>query len=667
MYRTGTTTQIVSIEDQERSVCFICAAEHPNLWSISECSHRVCSICSLRLRLLYKTCKCSWCKVESERIILVRARLGSDGSDHTKTFDELWNKDLPREGNMYFADDRVRKEALDVLKLYCPVTSCSMKKKEWLDQQELKKHVRKTHNLLFCDICLANKKSFPFEYRTFTQSELLSHQKAKDGHPPCSLCGTLFYSTDELTEHNRDKHENCFICQRTFGKMVLYRDYFELEKHFRTEHFPCLEPVCLELKFVVFADDWELKAHMAEMHLSNIKMQRSAQKQFRRIDAGFTFASSGRLNRRMNRGNENANAREREENIVFPNASSPTAAAASPELTPPLPKVMAKNLVFGDSIGGLAQRLQSLNMYEQRNIELTESLFRDYNLNEGKVGIFKNYCRQFQRGELDAHELCVKIDGLMGHENLERIGAVLCDLQLDLFKKKQLENGLRLYMRRIHEFPALPNVPSSTATKTGESHSLTRKDGVSVNLDSTTKPATTLRITPTSSTNSSRFSSRIALDPSKNPLALLGAVTSTAYLSKNSQSLSSGASTSRKSKKPLPSFCQAISTSSSVGIVNASSPYSGASLDESSFPSLPKTTAQSSPTKPNNANMNVFAASRDRNEPEVFVIGGDENAKHFVDKTYKETSSGTDGSEPALGKDTSKKKKGKGTVLLRYG
>ena len=46
----------------EGTVCWICA-EPVKYWSVSECNHRTCHVCALRLRALYKKTECTFCKV----------------------------------------------------------------------------------------------------------------------------------------------------------------------------------------------------------------------------------------------------------------------------------------------------------------------------------------------------------------------------------------------------------------------------------------------------------------------------------------------------------------------------------------------------------------------------------------------------------------------------
>ena len=48
--------------DSEPDVCWICA-EPVKYYSLSECNHRTCHVCAIRLRALYKKTDCTFCKV----------------------------------------------------------------------------------------------------------------------------------------------------------------------------------------------------------------------------------------------------------------------------------------------------------------------------------------------------------------------------------------------------------------------------------------------------------------------------------------------------------------------------------------------------------------------------------------------------------------------------
>jgi E3 ubiquitin-protein ligase ZNF598 len=49
-------------ESQEQDLCWICA-EDIKYYAVSECNHRTCHVCALRLRALYKKLDCTFCKV----------------------------------------------------------------------------------------------------------------------------------------------------------------------------------------------------------------------------------------------------------------------------------------------------------------------------------------------------------------------------------------------------------------------------------------------------------------------------------------------------------------------------------------------------------------------------------------------------------------------------
>jgi hypothetical protein len=49
-------------DDEAEELCFICT-ESIQIYAVSECDHRTCHRCSLRLRALYETRNCAYCKV----------------------------------------------------------------------------------------------------------------------------------------------------------------------------------------------------------------------------------------------------------------------------------------------------------------------------------------------------------------------------------------------------------------------------------------------------------------------------------------------------------------------------------------------------------------------------------------------------------------------------
>jgi hypothetical protein len=57
-------------EDDGQDLCWICA-EPVKYYAVSECNHRTCHVCALRLRALYKKLDCTFCKVRVTSIHVV--------------------------------------------------------------------------------------------------------------------------------------------------------------------------------------------------------------------------------------------------------------------------------------------------------------------------------------------------------------------------------------------------------------------------------------------------------------------------------------------------------------------------------------------------------------------------------------------------------------------
>ena len=49
-------------------ICLVCAEAEPKYWAFAGCGHRICYVCSLRLRALYGTKNCPICKVKAALI-----------------------------------------------------------------------------------------------------------------------------------------------------------------------------------------------------------------------------------------------------------------------------------------------------------------------------------------------------------------------------------------------------------------------------------------------------------------------------------------------------------------------------------------------------------------------------------------------------------------------
>lgn len=164
-------------------------------------------------------------------------------------------------------------------------------------------------------LCTQHKKVFTHEHILYTSSELSMHfatgDRVKDvsltgftGHPKCKFCNQSFYSLDEFTQHNREKHERCHVCDQINSRRGIsdaqpryFINYEELWKHFSTDHYPCGAPECLEQKFIVFASEIDLKAHIMEVHMGHAS--KAELRDMGRVDVNFQYnAPLGQRRRR---------------------------------------------------------------------------------------------------------------------------------------------------------------------------------------------------------------------------------------------------------------------------------------------------------------------------------------------------------------------------------
>ncbi|KAJ2825124.1 hypothetical protein IWW50_002991, partial [Coemansia erecta] len=171
--------------DAGEAVCFICA-DSVTFYAVGQCDHRTCFRCNLRLRELFESKACPYCKTDLASIIYTR--------DAEAEYADLLQRPLPFEDQslgIKFDCKEAHDATKHALQLNCPHRRCQYIAKDgWKD---LKAHVRSEHSLQFCDLCLKNKKSFAHEHRLFTKGQLRTHYARGDGagftgHPSCQFC-----------------------------------------------------------------------------------------------------------------------------------------------------------------------------------------------------------------------------------------------------------------------------------------------------------------------------------------------------------------------------------------------------------------------------------------------------------------------------------------------
>ncbi|THU81414.1 hypothetical protein K435DRAFT_972354 [Dendrothele bispora CBS 962.96] len=297
--------------EDDVDTCFICA-EPVKYYSVSQCNHRTCQVCALRLRALYKKMECTFCKEPQSTVVFTTS---ADQPFASYDLDTMAFKDARL--SIAFETQEMMEETLILLRFNCPDSDCDYIAKGW---QDLKLHVRATHNKLMCDICIRNKKVFAHEHTLYTYSQLVVHvpsmekkrhhhhknasKEPPEGgiHPECIFCHECFFTGDELYSHMRERHEECFLCKRNEVRDQYFTNYDALEQHFNNAHHPCRQTSCQLQKFVVFNTLLDLKAHMVEEH--GATMSARDMKDARRVQAEFEFeevAGRGRGRRNQER------------------------------------------------------------------------------------------------------------------------------------------------------------------------------------------------------------------------------------------------------------------------------------------------------------------------------------------------------------------------------
>ncbi|KAJ3570225.1 hypothetical protein NP233_g4545 [Leucocoprinus birnbaumii] len=313
---TTSTPANATAEDagDDDDVCWICA-EPVKYWSVSECNHRTCHVCALRLRALYKKTECTFCKEAQPTVIFTESP--------EKEFSSYKPDDIPYKDaklSIYFETSEMMEETLILLKFNCPEASCDYIGNGWAD---LKLHTRAVHSRLMCDLCIKHKKVFSHEHALYPSNVLPVHlpsmhhrhvkqiapEKVEGGvHPMCEFCRECFFGVDEHYSHMREKHEECFICKRNGVQYQYFQNYDSLERHFNTVHHPCLQPECRERKFVVFNTPLDLQAHRVEEH--GASMSTRDKRDAMKVAAEFQFEEVG--GRPGRRGGTTPRERDRE-------------------------------------------------------------------------------------------------------------------------------------------------------------------------------------------------------------------------------------------------------------------------------------------------------------------------------------------------------------------
>jgi len=236
----------------EPETCQLCLSPL-RVMSVGECNHPVCLACSTRMRVLCQKNECALCRRDLQKVVFTQSRA---------VFSELENQVLlvDRKYRICFETEELQREYQDLLSHHCPLCPQAGTFQTFA---QLERHVRRIHQLHYCQLCLPNTKLFTAERKLYTRSDLASHRRRD--HPECKFCGCRYFEEEELFKHCRREHFFCHICEAN-GLQNIFAEYSDLRKHFGKDHYPCTDPACEDQKFVVFKNEIDWRAHQVSRH-----------------------------------------------------------------------------------------------------------------------------------------------------------------------------------------------------------------------------------------------------------------------------------------------------------------------------------------------------------------------------------------------------------------
>ncbi|XP_050302128.1 E3 ubiquitin-protein ligase ZNF598 isoform X2 [Anthonomus grandis grandis] len=297
------TDNVSNTSDSE--LCVVCYKK-VEIYSIGICDHAVCFECSTRMRILCKQNECPICRRELPKVIFTK-----NIEPYSIIYPRYERSNLQEaKFGILFCTTEIQKAYQKLLEHKCHI--CERNGQNWSFKSfvQLRDHMRREHEMFYCDICSEHLKIFSFERKCYTRAELGYHRRKGDknntshrGHPLCEFCDMRFMDSDDLFRHLRRNHLFCHFCDAD-GKNQYYNCMDELIRHFKAEHFLCEEGECKSVPLAaVFRTDIDLKAHITTEH--SRFMSKSANRQARTLELEFHMTPRPRSdNVRTKRNNE---------------------------------------------------------------------------------------------------------------------------------------------------------------------------------------------------------------------------------------------------------------------------------------------------------------------------------------------------------------------------
>ena len=206
--RCSSTSSSKEDATRSRDECIICYGTIKIL-ALTPCEHLYCHLCCIRLQILCEDQHCPICRTpfEENPVILLllstpspvyRALIGSCIKDRFENF----KISLLRPLNRGLIDE--------LFNFKCRVQDCPFISPR-NEKRQLERHLKSTHELYYCHICMQGLKQFIFEMRLYSWEDLNKHKDGKGeskldppghyGHPLCKFCRDRFLDETTLYEH----------------------------------------------------------------------------------------------------------------------------------------------------------------------------------------------------------------------------------------------------------------------------------------------------------------------------------------------------------------------------------------------------------------------------------------------------------------------------------
>ncbi|XP_033109186.1 E3 ubiquitin-protein ligase ZNF598-like [Anneissia japonica] len=135
--------------DSISSTCVLCCQD-AKLFAIGPCDHPICTKCSTRMRVLCEQKYCSVCRNEMGTVLFVK-KVHPYASIISHKF--LSNK----KAGIRFASGWMKSEFEDYLSHKCP--KCPKDVNQFKSLKLLEEHMRRNHELFYCNLCVDNVKT----------------------------------------------------------------------------------------------------------------------------------------------------------------------------------------------------------------------------------------------------------------------------------------------------------------------------------------------------------------------------------------------------------------------------------------------------------------------------------------------------------------------------